>query len=342
MEQLKEAAHWTDVLVLHFGQLGDAVLSLPALDLIRDSLPAAQLAIGCGMPVGELLDIWGRADQILPLDRVQVRDTSRLQALALMLDYVRRVRGLNPQAVLVLHPNREMNLVGWISGASTRMGVVFKPSLFNLLLTGRMAGRWKRQHASTTYFEAANWFCGNAPEAAVPALPLLITGRQPQRDDYIVIHTGAGNRKRALPPDAWVQVARILQARTGRTIAFVSGPEEPGLAEELSTQVPDSIARSRLTMRQLATELSRSSFFIGSDSGPGHLAAALGTPSLTLIAAHMVARYRPLGPRARLLRYEGPSRGLGRDRIVQAALTHPQFGATAMAGFSHQAAAVTA
>lgn len=312
------------LLVVQFGQLGDSVLSLPALDFLRDRLPATEMTIGCGMPMHELIDLWGRADRIVPLDRVKTRDTNRFYAAWLICQFVSRIWRPTPDAVLVLHPNDEMNLVAYCTGARRRAGLVVRRTFFSRLLNEPLEGAWKAQHAAASYMALVRSFCGLAPfERDIP-VPLMKLPQPVERNGRVAIHVGGSRKQKRMAPESWLEVARSLRAKTGKEIVFISGPEEPELAAELARAMDGAKPLSGLDIEQLAVEVARSGFFVGTDSGPGHLAAALETPSLTLIEQHVAPRYHTLGPVAQHIRHTG-IRDLEPRRIVEATLSHPAF-----------------
>ncbi len=313
------------LLVIHFGQLGDTVLSLPALDLLREHFPNDELTLGCGMPAHELLDLWGRADKIVPLDRVKVRDTNPVYAAWLICQFVSRIWHPTPDAVVVMHPNDEMYLVAYCTAARRRAGVVVKPGFFSRLLNEPYEGLWKGLHASASYLAFVRQFCGIAPpEHEAPPVPRLQLAQAPHRNGRIAIHVGGSRKAKRMSPQSWLEVARGLRARTGKEIAFISGPEEPELAHELSKSMEGAKPLANLSIEALAREVAQSGFFVGTDSGPGHMAAALQTPSLTLIERHVAPRYSTLGEHARQLAHSG-IKTLEAADVVQAALAHPSF-----------------
>ena len=63
-----------NILVIDFGQLGDVVLSLPALLAIRKRFPAARITVAVGKPGAEIVDLAGYANETLVVDRVGLRD----------------------------------------------------------------------------------------------------------------------------------------------------------------------------------------------------------------------------------------------------------------------------
>lgn len=311
------------LLVIQFGQLGDTVLSLPALDLLRERFPGDEITLGCGMPAHELLDLWGRADKIVPLDRVKVRDTNPLHAAWLICQFVSRVWHPTPDAVIVMHPNDEMYLVAYCTAARRRTGLVARAGFFSRLLNEPLLGAWKENHAASSYMELARRFCGLEPPAQTP-VPCLALDDMPRRNGRVAIHVGGSRKQKRMAPQSWLEIARGLRARTGKDIAFISGPEEPELAHELAKSMEGATPLANLSIEALAREVAQSGFFVGTDSGPGHLAAALRTPSLTLIERHVAPRYATLGESARQISHSGINT-VGAEAVVEAALAHPHF-----------------
>jgi ADP-heptose:LPS heptosyltransferase len=203
--------------------------------------------------------------------------------------------------------------------------VVVKPGFFSRLLNEPYEGLWKGLHASASYLAFARQFCGIAPPVhEAPPVPRLELAQAPHRNGRIAIHVGGGRKAKRVAPQSWLEVARGLRARTGKEIAFISGPEEPELAHELSRSMEGALPLANLSIEALAREVAQSGFFVGTDSGPGHMAAALQTPSLTLIERHVAPRYSTLGAHARQLAHAG-IKTVGATDIVEAALAHPAF-----------------
>jgi heptosyltransferase-3 len=67
-----------NILVIHFGQLGDVVLGLPAFRAIRERFPNSKLTVLCGKSTAEIIRISGAADEIIAVDRVALRDGRKM------------------------------------------------------------------------------------------------------------------------------------------------------------------------------------------------------------------------------------------------------------------------
>src|SRR5215203_5809109 len=110
-----------NILVIDFGQLGDVVMSLPALRAIRTRFPYAKITVAVGKPGKELLSLSGYANEILEVDRVALRDGPKLISIGRIAKLVAGVRKAKYDFVIDLHSYYETNILGFLSGASHRL-----------------------------------------------------------------------------------------------------------------------------------------------------------------------------------------------------------------------------
>lgn len=112
----------------------------------------------------------------------------------------------------------------------------------------------------------------------------------------VVIHPGSGGAAKCWPLAEFLRVARRLR-NAGRTVTYVIGPAEcerwpaaalEAISGEFSLQ---TIAETT----ELVRLLSRAAVLIGNDAGPAHLAALLGTPTVTIFGPTSASIWRPLG-----------------------------------------------
>jgi len=119
------------------------------------------------------------------------------------------------------------------------------------------------------------------PEADLPAGP------------YIVVHPGASVPARACPPDVMRAVVAVLSAH--HRVLVTGSPAE----RELTAHVAGSVAEDlggRTDLARLAVVLRHASVAVVANTGPAHLAAAVGTPVVSLFAPTVPwARWRPYG-----------------------------------------------
>ena len=110
-----------NILVIDFGQLGDVVLSLPALRAIREKFPAARITVAVGKPGAEIVGLSGYTDSTIVVDRVSLRDGPTLISIGRIFQLVKNVRRAQFDFVIDLHSLSETNLLGFLSGAPKRL-----------------------------------------------------------------------------------------------------------------------------------------------------------------------------------------------------------------------------
>jgi ADP-heptose:LPS heptosyltransferase len=109
---------------------------------------------------------------------------------------------------------------------------------------------------------------------------------------YVVLHPFAKEETRRYPPEYWPALVESLRRELGVPLVAIGGPEDVGEA------VPDGVvaAQGRLSIGQTGYLLSRAAGFIGNLSGPAHLSAALGTPTVTLMGGNSLpVEWAPVG-----------------------------------------------
>lgn len=102
---------------------------------------------------------------------------------------------------------------------------------------------------------------------------------------WIALHPGATAASRRYPPRHWMAAAQQLAALTGCPLVFTGSTEEAPLVDDIRTAVPGthSVA-GRLDLGQLAALVAQASVLVSNNTGPAHLAAAVGTPVVDLYA----------------------------------------------------------
>jgi ADP-heptose:LPS heptosyltransferase len=123
-------------------------------------------------------------------------------------------------------------------------------------------------------------------------------------EKIIIVHAGSAVTALAAakrwPPTHCNHLLRTLVQRTGRRIILIEGPDEPGLADEILRVEPvpaAAVIRLSGNLGTSAALLQRAELYIGTDSGLAHLAAAVGTPPVTLFGPADPDRMCPFGYR---------------------------------------------
>lgn len=130
----------------------------------------------------------------------------------------------------------------------------------------------------------------------------LHAGRFGEEAPLLAVHLGAGTRAKRWPVTHWrTLIAKFLDA--GWRVVIVGGPDDAGLASSFADHPDVRDWAGRLAVTETAALLERADLFIGSDSGPAHLAACAGVPSVILFSGtNRVRQWRPWSRRSLVLR----------------------------------------
>jgi heptosyltransferase-2/heptosyltransferase-3 len=119
-------------------------------------------------------------------------------------------------------------------------------------------------------------------------------------DQLVVLHPGTAGPAKLWRAERWAAVAEALMG-PGTRLLLTGGPGEEGRVEEVATRMrirPPTLA-GQTTIGQLAALLRRASLTLGVDSGPLHLAAAQGVPTVHQYGPGDAGRFGPWGDPAR-------------------------------------------
>ena len=276
--------------------VGDVVLALPALRDLRRAFPQAQLTVLARPWVAGLYAAVHEVDAVLE-SRGHAADVAQL-------------RGRFDTALLL--PNSfGTALVAWRAGISERWG--YATDGRGPLLTRRCAVPASVRGRSQVYYyramlEGLGLATEGSPDASL-ACPepwaaeaaALLGGAGP----WIGINPGAfyGTAKRWLP-ERFAAVADLVARRIGASVAIVGGAAERPLGEAIAEQLqaPVRLLSGQTTLAGLVGVLSRLRLLLTNDSGPMHLAAALGTPLVAVFGSTDWVETAPFGSRATLVR----------------------------------------
>lgn len=102
---------------------------------------------------------------------------------------------------------------------------------------------------------------------------------------WLAMHPGATAASRRYPPQQWAKAARELAATIGCPLIFTGTKEEAALVDQIRHGIPNAHSLAgKLSLGQLAALIAQASVLVSNNTGPAHLAAAVGTPVVDLYA----------------------------------------------------------
>lgn len=301
--------------------LGDAVMSAPALARLRASFPQAQIVLLAPPRAAEVFAGSSLIDEVIIYRR-------REKGVRAFLGAVRELRRRRFDLAVLFQNAFEAALLARAGGARVRVG--FDTQGRGLLLTHRLKpGEHQRnRHQTHDYLDLVAECERVCLSGLVPAQSNVpgLTAQPAQldaaarllrthgiRDDgrpLVVLNAGATNsRAKCWPEDRFAALADRLVKELGAQILFIGAGSERENAARIAAQMEAGTGAINLagetTIAELIGLLARCDLLVTNDTGPAHVAAALGAPTLTIFGPTNEFETAPLGPRATLLRAEG-------------------------------------
>ena len=292
--------------------IGDAVMALGAIREIRRIAPTARLAVAARPWVAGIFEESGAVDEIVALERRTWRDT---------LANARALRAGRYDAAVLLQNAFEAALVARLAGISRVAG--YPTDGRRLLLTDPVAidRTVPREHQSHYYMRIAAGFeraltggttvevespdCRLAPRAATRMRGReILTGEGvPPSAPVVLLNPGATNsRAKQWLPERFAAVGDAISERTGAYVVIVGSAGEVGTAERVASAMRDRsravVLAGKTSVSELVGLLSHAVALVSNDTGPAHLGAALGIPTVTIFGPTEQFATHPVGPRA--------------------------------------------
>jgi heptosyltransferase I len=290
-------------LIVRLGSLGDIIHTLPAAAALRDSFPWAQIDWVVESKWRAVLE--GNKD----LNRVISFDRRRIGRV---VETVAELHGAKYSCALDFQSLYKSALLAFLSGAEERLGFdreYAREGLAAVLYTRRIhpTGAHKVEH---------NLALAVAAGAALPAvarftLPESVEAgawvdeklRELGAGDFYAVSPGGGWRSKCWPAERYGALHREISNRRGLQGIVSFGPGEEKLAEAAVVAAgSDTFTPLAMDLPRLMALLRRAKFCVAADTGPLHLASALGTPVVGLFGPTDPARNGPYGGRSIVVR----------------------------------------
>jgi heptosyltransferase I len=288
------------ILIVRLSAIGDVIQSMPIACALRERFPQAFLAWAVEKHAGQLLEGHQAIDQLIALPRGWLKSPGGVWRLRRLLhdlhfDVAVEAQGLTKAAILA-----------WLSGARRRIGFG-NP-------WGRELSRWFNTETVDTpgpHIVQRNLQLLRPLGIVSPTVRFLvpehprdrqtaeqIIGRAGLEHGYAIINAGAGWPSKLWPADRFAAVAlHLATAWNLPTLVVWAGQKEMQIAHQI---VAGAEGHAQLgpntTLTELAALSRRAKLFIGSDTGPLHLAAAVGTPCVGLYGPWPSEVHGPFGP----------------------------------------------
>lgn len=298
------------ILLVRLGSLGDIVHALPALATLRRAFPDARIDWLVEEQWQELVELHPALDNVIPVDTRRWRRTPRSgNSWRELLTLTFTLRSAGYDLALDLQGLYKSAVLTWLGGTRERLGFserFLKEPGASLFYTRKVTPPAGKHVVEMNLALAAE--AGAAEPARQFDLPVTEEDEEYVEEqlakhrlrDFFVLSPGAGWGSKRWPLERYAMLHNTLARARGWRCFLNLGPGEEAMEAEFAAQA--RVARPvhfPLTLRQLVVLLRRAKLLVCGDTGPLHVAAAVGTPVVALFGPTDPARNGPYALDAR-------------------------------------------
>ncbi|TIR25654.1 MAG: glycosyltransferase family 9 protein [Mesorhizobium sp.] len=298
------------ILILQTKQIGDLVLSSALAKNLQLEYPGVRIVFLCDARFASLLTANDIASEVVTFRRSHMRGTPLRRAQELILTLV-RLRRHHFDMTIDITDTRTSRFISGLVGARLRVG--YHPSESPLRWLGRRSANVKAkpfgyggQHFLHRYLSPleALGIELRVRDPDIRPLPLqttkalmLLERFHLRPNGFVAVHAGASFPGRRWQPERFAAAIDRISAETGLDVALVGSPDESDVAEKIlaAAKTPIVSLVGALPLETLPALFKQARMFLGNDSGPMHMAAAVGTPVVGLFGLQSPVRWGPVG-----------------------------------------------
>jgi ADP-heptose:LPS heptosyltransferase len=290
--------------------IGNLVVSLPAIDGLIKHFQGKTFYLVIDTAYREIVESIISDGQIKFYPRKYLNTGSYLRRALSYAEFMYSIRKIQPDIAIDLQGGHTSSLITMFSGAASRVGGSFtkRPYAYNAKVNVS-----EGKHKVYSYLEIAAWV--GAPvndknyrlqSAGARRVSLayklrnldLVAERR-----IVTVHPGVGWLQKLWPVSGFATIADWLTARDYQVV-FVGGAGESHRTSEIIALLNHQTYNlvGSLSLGELMALFEMSSLFLGNDSGPMHLAAAMGTPVVAMFGYADEARWGPRSEKSIVLR----------------------------------------
>ncbi|MEJ2009718.1 MAG: glycosyltransferase family 9 protein [Acidobacteriota bacterium] len=294
------------LLIIRLRSIGDIVLLTPALRLLKQWRPDLRTSVLVDSRFRDLLDANPDIEEVIGLEKA-----AGYRRLAAEWQTIRKLRRKRFSVCLNLHGGPTSTTLMAASGAQWKAGFWhFRlQRLYNILVPD--ARKILNQSSiHTAEHQACALFWLGLPQTEIPAARLEVCEEDSrwwstQRDaagipagqPYAVVHPTALYPTKQWAPEHFAKAGSFLEREAGLKVIYSAGPGESSVLDAVERACGQHIRRlGNASLGKFAAAMAEARLFLGNDSGPAHMAAALGRPSVVVFGSSSSSIWGPWPP----------------------------------------------
>lgn len=300
MKPIKINPH--NILIIKLSSLGDVVHALPALRALRLKFPAARISWMVNRGLEGILEGNPDLDEIILFDRKRWGRWYDRRALEELKTFVTDLRARQFDLMIDLQGLLRSGLIAALTHAPIRVGFANAREFSPLFYTHKIAVPDDDIHAVDRYLLATSFLGAEVDEVVFPiaageedeAWAKQQVGHIPRDQPLVLINPSARWITKQWPLERFAEVCRQLAAE-GIPVALIGGHEDAERCQRLQElagmSLPDLSGKT--TIKQLAALMRHASLLLTNDSGPMHMAVAVGLPVVAIFGPTNPSRTGP-------------------------------------------------
>lgn len=297
------------ILMIKLGAVGDLVIASAFFDGVRRHFPRAGTVLLTGKSSHRAIENNPCIDRLVLADDKVIYHGAFFARIREVVRLLRLLRKERFDLVFVLHRAWPFNLLAFLCGIPCRVG--FDRGREGIMLTHKVIPQPSRNEreiyldllrALGIMVDYEKSFYYISEEESRFASRFLSRHNIKEDESLIAIAPGGGrNVKLFMPNKLWpvenfIQLVRRILEEESCRILLVGGPDDRPTAAAIRSQYPACVDATDLSFGEMASVFGKCLLFIGNDSGPLHIAAAMGIPTLSFYGPTDPREWAPPGP----------------------------------------------
>ena len=292
-------------LVVRTDRMGDVILSTPVLEAIKSHFPKSHVAIMVSSYTKDVLNNNPHLDDVIIDDHKNVH-----KGIGGFFRLIKKMRGEKFDVCVLLHPTFRLAILLFLSGIRYRIGTGYR--WYQIFFNRKIYQHRKKnlRHESDYNMDLLKPL-GIKSQRILPRVYLskgeenvadrIFEDLEMKKEDILLaLHPGSGNSSLNLPIERFVQAADSLIEDMKAKVIITGTEREKGLANLMESYMRNKSINlvGKTNLRQLASLLKKADVLISNSTGPMHLSAALGTPTVAIFCPIFAAgpiRWGPCG-----------------------------------------------
>ena len=311
-----------NILIIKPSSLGDIVLALPALSALRRSFPDARISWLIRPEFAPLLKNHPHLTDTILFDRKFLgKAWFHPRAFASLLLLIRQLRRSKFDVVIDLQGLFRTASLAWLSGCKKRLGMTNARELAHIFYTHKIPQDQHCIHLVDYYLKIIRavgvsdvgvQFVLPADSAAADSISGLLARYGISPDSYAVFVPGSAHTSKCWPIENFAALADKISSRFGLSIIATGTKPEEGVIKRLKelANAPITNFAGLTNLNELMALLRTARLVVSNDTGPGHIAAALGVPLVMMFSWSNPTRTAPYGRSECIVAREPFNRGL--------------------------------